>query len=381
MKIRKTFSEQFSCWFNLRPKNKTHLKSAFGITLIMFSLIFLPENLCAQDVPPGDESADSAKNFSFVPVPYVNYNRSTGFAAGLMPMAMYNLNKNDTVSPQSLSSVIGFYTTNKSWFIMAFSRFYFAEDKWRLNVAAGSGNINYQFYLSGPIDQYFPYNTGIRFAYLGFERKTIGNLYAGMNFIVSSAETTLTEADSIKQINDNFGVGFSLTVDERSHQYYPSSGYVSKLNLRHYIEQGGKENSSRLEFDYNHYFPSRNKKDVFAARLYTGMGLGKLDFTQQFVVGKTDIRGYSQGKYRADNVIALQGEYRWNFHKKIGVVGFAGIATVFEAINEEQNWKPLPGIGAGFRYNVFPKNHMNMGLDFAAGIDDWGVYFKVGEAF
>lgn len=350
--------------------------------LIIIFQFFGTNFLIAQNVPASENDSDSIKNFNFVPVPYLNYNRSTGFAFGALPMAMYNLNKKDTISPQSLSGMMGFYTTNKTWFLLAFSRFYFDEDKWRVNVAAGTGNINFQFYLSDPFDKYFDYNTGAKFAYVGFERKTIGSLYTGLNFMISTAETSLTNVDSFRVSDNNFGLGLSLAIDQRSDPYYPRSGFISNLNFKYFIGSEDKENAAtKLEFDYNQYFSSRNNTDVIAARFYAGIGLGDLDFTQQFVVGRTDIRGYSDGKYRADNMMALQGEYRWNIHKKISAVGFAGVATVFEALNEDQNWKPLPGIGVGFRYNIFPKNHMNVGIDFATGIDDWGIYFKIGEAF
>lgn len=42
------------------------------------------------------KSEDDSTNFKFVPVPYINYNRATGFALGAVPMAMYKVNKNDT---------------------------------------------------------------------------------------------------------------------------------------------------------------------------------------------------------------------------------------------------------------------------------------------
>ncbi len=38
-------------------------------------------------------------------------------------------------------------------------------------------------------------------------------------------------------------------------------------------------------------------------------------------------------------------------------------------------------ISTGFRFNVFPENHMNIGIDGAVGKDDWGIYFRIGEAF
>ena len=47
----------------------------------------------------------------------------------------------------------------------------------------------------------------------------------------------------------------------------------------------------------------------------------------------------------------------------------------------DNNGKLLPSIGAGFRYAAFPENKMNVGIDIAAGKDDWGVYFRIGESF
>ena len=86
-------------------------------------------------------------------------------------------------------------------------------------------------------------------------------------------------------------------------------------------------------------------------------------------------------KYRGEQILALQSEYRWNFYNKWSAVGFVGVASVFSAPNEEHNGKLLPGVGTGFRFNVFPERHMNVDLDVAVGADDWGVYFRIGEAF
>jgi hemolysin activation/secretion protein len=136
-----------------------------------------------------------------------------------------------------------------------------------------------------------------------------------------------------------------------------------------------------LEFDHNHYFPVRDDKDVLAARAFVGVGLGTLDFNQQYIVRDLDIRGYTQGAFRGENLLAAQAEYRWNFHRRWGAVGFAGVATVLEAINENDSGKLLPGAGAGIRFRAFPETNFSVGMDVAAGINDWGIYFQIGEAF
>ena len=84
---------------------------------------------------------------------------------------------------------------------------------------------------------------------------------------------------------------------------------------------------------------------------------------------------------RGNYIPAIQGEYRWNFVDRWGAVCFFGFASVFESINTEDDGRLLPGVGFGFRYTAFTDNHMNVGLDIATGRNDWGIYFRIGEAF
>ena len=60
-------------------------------------------------------------------------------------------------------------------------------------------------------------------------------------------------------------------------------------------------------------------------------------------------------------------------------MGFAGVATVFEGLNETDDGKLFPG--AAIRFTAFTENHMNVGFDAAVGDGDWGLYFRIGEAF
>ncbi|MCY1721596.1 hypothetical protein OU798_14665 [Prolixibacteraceae bacterium Z1-6] len=139
--------------------------------------------------------------------------------------------------------------------------------------------------------------------------------------------------------------------------------------------------ANKIMTEYNRYFPVRGNTDVIAARLSGKFGLGDIAFEQQVTVGNKDIRGYAEGKYRGDGLMALQGEYRYNFNERMGLVGFAGIATIYGSENENFNGMILPGAGIGYRYRAFKTVKFNIGLDAAVGKDDWGIYFRIGEAF
>ena len=65
-----------------------------------------------------DSSQDNSKKIQVIP--YVSYDRTFEFMLGVVPMVMYNVDKNDTISPASLSGLMGIYTTNKTWFTAFF---------------------------------------------------------------------------------------------------------------------------------------------------------------------------------------------------------------------------------------------------------------------
>ena len=320
-------------------------------------------------------------SYEFMPIPYFNYNRSIGATFGALPMVMFNPIKNDTLSPSSIAGLLGMYSTNKTWYFMGFTKMHFDEDNWRVALAGGLGSINFQFYIDNPIDTWVPYNTANNFAVVELQRRAYKKLYVGMSYIYLKFVTTI---DSLpKSETDEFnGIGLKLTLDERENVYYPRHGIYSRLKFYSYPAAfGNKSPTNKIELSFNQYFPVRDNQDVFAWRFFVGLGLGDLTFNQQFIVGRKDIRGYTQGAYRGNYKVDIQGEYRWNFAKRWGMVGFFGLATIYDSINKDDDGKILPGIGTGIRFTAFEGNHMNVGIDVAAGYKDWGMYFRMGEAF
>jgi outer membrane protein assembly factor BamA len=329
----------------------------------------------------GGESRRIDGRAKFMPIPYINYDRSFGFTAGAVPLLMFNPVEKDTISPSSIVGMVGTYSTSKTWFLMGFGVFFLNEDRWRITTAGGTGTVFYQFYLDFGPGFWIPYQSEASFYVLKVERKIWDDLYGGVSYIHANVVTS-TENLPLSDTLALNGIGLSLSFDQRSNPHYPRKGYLSNIKYNSFPEFFGNENSShKLEFDHNHYFPVRDDMDVLAARAFVGIGLGELDFNQQYIVRDLDIRGYTQGAFRGENLVAAQTEYRWNFHRRWGAVGFAGVATVLEALNESDSGKLLPGAGAGIRFRAFPETNFSVGIDVAAGVDDWGIYFQIGEAF
>jgi hypothetical protein len=366
----------------MMPKSQIMKFDSTLILGIAILILCIPQITLAQGLTGGGEGSGRIEgDFKFMPIPYLNYNRSIGLSLGALPMAMFNPVKDDTLSPSSIAALLGMYSTNDTWFLMGFSALFLDEDNWRIIVAGGLGSVNFQFYLDNPIDMWIPYNTQATFFFGQVQRRVYDKIYIGMSYIYTDLKTS-TETFSDTSGTILRGLGLSLSMDRRKNFYYPRGGFHITIKYFTYPETFGNEFvSNKIEIEYNHYFPFRLEQNVLAARFYAGLGIGDLEFNQQFIVGQRDIRGYTQGEYRGEYLLAMQAEYRWNFYKRWGAVGFLGFASVFESINKEHNGDILPGIGIGIRFTAFTDNHMNVGLDAAVGKNDWGIYFRIGEAF
>ncbi|WP_149207634.1 BamA/TamA family outer membrane protein [Flavobacterium johnsoniae] len=328
-------------------------------------------------------SVEKTKNIDFNVMPYLNYNRTLDFMFGAIPMMMYKFDKTDTISPKSLSGLSAVYTTNKSYFIASFNKLYFKEDLWRAQVFFAVGNQNAQFYVDD-IDVPDFYDYGSKKTILAFtlQHKIIKSFYAGIGYSYAHYSTNYEDNVKPSSVTHTNGLQLIMMYDTRDAVYYPTKGDKIKLRWLTYPEWfGNTASANKILSEYNTYFPMRSGKDVLAARFSGKFGLGNIVFEQQVTIGGNDIRGYSEGKYRGDGLMDLQGEYRYNFNKRMGLVGFAGIATIYGSENKDFDWKLYPGAGVGYRYRAFKNEKFNIGLDGAVGKGDWGIYFRIGEAF
>jgi hemolysin activation/secretion protein len=146
---------------------------------------------------------------------------------------------------------------------------------------------------------------------------------------------------------------------------------------------GSDNNFERYEINYNQFFDLLNdQRHILIARVNLNLASGNVPFQGQGIVGGDDIRGYSQGKYRGNQIYALQSEYRWMFNRsRFGMVGFVGIASAVESFSDIFKSTLLPGAGAGFRYQIIPAMKINIGVDVGFGKDDYSLTFRIGESF
>ena len=79
-----------------------------------------------------------------------------------------------------------------------------------------------------------------------------------------------------------------------------------------------------------------------------------------------------------DTISPLSSTGFFGMHTFNGSLGLAGFQKFH--LNEDR-WRIFTGGGLGFRYLMLPEERINIGIDAAFGKEDWGGYFRIGEAF
>ena len=355
-------------------------------TIILFLLVVAYTFAHSQD-----SAASRKKIKGIAAIPMINYNRTQGIILGAIVSNYYKINKKDTISPSSNSGIAGIYTEKNSYALFLYSQLFLAEDRWRIRVAAGSLDINFQFYLEDPVTStgnFSNYSTKANLVVLQVQRNIFKRIYFGptATFIKSSVTFSFPGAngqDSIQKSNLN-SLGYIISNDTRDHVQYPTKGMFLNFKNQFYGSWVGSDyNFARYIITYNQYFKlgKTDNREVLVARATLNIATGNVPFEGQTVVGGDDIRGYSEGKYRNDQVYTLQTEYRWNFYGKWGLVAFAGLATAVAKFSDISENQLLPGIGAGLRFRMLPSEKVNIGVDAGVGKGDYSITFRIGEAF
>lgn len=316
-------------------------------------------------------------------VPVINYDPSYGGVFGAFAALYFPMNKKDTISPASCAGGGGMYTTNKTWFAFGFAKLYYHNDLFRTVVAGGFGEQNFQYFNEnyGVSGSFISYSTLINFFYAEQMVNVYTRWYTGIDFTFYKANTTFNnEADTNGAVN-YVALGIPITFDSRDNIQNPGKGRFVNIRMNRYDSLFGSATEyTKLDIDASKFF-SKVEQKIIAAKVSLSTAVGTVPFEAQTIVGGKVLRGYSKGEYRGDQVYALQGEYRWNFYKKLGAVFFGGVAT---PVNHNESWNTdqiLPAAGAGIRYMMISDLRLNVGFDVAFGKNDYGLYFRIGEAF
>jgi len=322
-------------------------------------------------------------------IPIPSYNESLGWSIGLVVAGFYKVDSADTISPESSTALFGFYAENKTWAAGFFQQFYLDEDRWRIKAGGAVADVNFQTWLGFPDwigggGTYIDYTTDVTGFMAECSRLAWRRVYLGAKYRYMQSETIFKvdlPIDASTGKRTFSGLGLVATLDTRDNVFYPIEGYHTSfwtLWNRDWI--GSDQDYDIYWFEASGYHGFR-EKHVVAARVHSRFTSGDVPFEDESVFYYIDLRGYTTGKYRADQRHTFQAEYRWNFLRRWYGVGFGGFGWSVDKISEISWDGILPSAGLGVRWRMISDPPVSIGVDYAWGKEERAIYFRLGEAF
>jgi outer membrane protein assembly factor BamA len=342
------------------------------------------------------EKATTDRNGSLVGVPIPFSNPTIGTGLALVGAYMYKLNPEETETPSSFTGVGGFYADSDSWGVGLAQRLYLKDDRIRLLLSALTGEINYDFFGlgndAGENGRSIPLTQEVDGVSATVEYRVAGDLFVGLRLAVTDIVSRV-KIGNIPIVPPEFqgfdlmttdrleNVGLLLRLDRRDHVYTPSEGSLTNLDLSFRTISGLlSARYEKVRFDYNRYRPLANA--VLAYRVsacYAGKGGPFYDVCS--FGAKSDLRGYTTGRYRDRSQLTAQIEYRRPMAGRWGWAAFAGVGTVAPTFSEMSSRDLLPSIGVGVRFSASKTQRVNLRVDLARGADESTLHISLGEAF
>jgi outer membrane protein assembly factor BamA len=177
-----------------------------------------------------------------------------------------------------------------------------------------------------------------------------------------------------------------LEIDYRDQPGNPRSGGLWRASYAAWNDRELNQfDFGRLDAEAAHFFPIFDKKRVFAVRL--GLSYVNNDpgnrvpfYFLPYIGGSNTVRGFKEFRFRDENAVFLNAEYRWE--------AFAGLdmALFFDMGEVRDDWQDIDfreaktSYGVGFRFNTFKSVFMRLDIG-AGGGEGTQIFFKFGPAF
>ena len=379
------------------------------------------------------QEADSkhVHNTHFEVLPAFAFQPETGFRYGANSIFYKKLSRfDDTTTRMSKLALSAFGTTKNQFYGFANWLAFTKNNNWEFSGFLQAGKWIDRYYnignsVNNPTTEFYDDESqtinyaNFQYNYLDFyavfNRRIASNLYAGVTFEYDKSYNNEYLADKI-QTEQNLdlsrneavrcGIGADINYDSRDNTDNPLRGLnVQVVAATYRKELGSTQPYHILTLDANRYI-NTFKDHTLALRVVSEYRQAEKGAVIPFrglsyCGGLSSLRGYFQGTYRDNNLLAFETEYRmpvlldpdaplWKVWRRFGLVAFLSGVKVSDQYSKllTTNNFHLAG-GVGFRYMIDMKQRINLTIDYAVGFDkdagmgqrQSGFYFGLGEAF
>ena len=375
---------------------------------------------------------DTTKSGSVLLLPIIGSNPATGFMIGVG--GQYAFRRAGADTKYSLISGSAQFTTKKQTLFLLKNNIYtknnniFFTGDWRFLIFSQStyglgtnapegGILDYQYNLGGLETTDDSLTQPLKFNFLRIYQsasfRVTEGFYLGVGynldsyFNIEDEKLRLNPGDSL--ITSHYGYnkyyGFetdsyyssalnvNLISDTRDNMINPFKGHFLLLSWRGALKAlGNKTNSSFFHVEWRSFHPlsPKNPRHLLA---FWVMG----DFSPEgefpyLILPSTaydqrsrSARGYTQGRYRGNNLVYGEAEYRFPLSSCGGVWGgvlFVNATTASSPLGRMELFESVkPGYGLGFRVMVDKKTRTNLAIDIGFGDKSTGFYLAASETF
>lgn len=382
-----------------------------------------------------DSLVETRRKTKFLALPAVAYSPENGFLAGGLGSVFYDLAKGDSLSRMSSLAFIGMITTKKQLILGLRWNAYMPQERYIMDgEIAYRNDVDRHYGIGNNADMIVHdittlSNGDVRISntknYLDFRLKRISlkanfyrkikrkvyvgallhaehsfdfNLFEGQSFEPTSEVTYVPVQSTI------IGAGLGLVFDTRKTSDNPLYGTYLQLKTLVYNDLIGSEYDYNVwTLDLRHYWNTW-KKHTFALRFVSDQRYHTHEalpvYSMPTIGGKEFLRGYYEGTYRDNHLLAMEVEYRlplwqdenssiWRFWRRLGMTAFASAAKVYPSWEQLSFDDIRVTIGIGGRYALDFEQRINLRIDIGYGLDkeadyngrQWGFYFFISEAF
>lgn len=372
---------------------------------------------------------------SFLLVPIIGSNPATGFMLGVGGQYAFRLAGAET-RYSLISGSVQFTTKNQKLFLLKNNIYtknnniYFSGD-WRFLIfsqptyglgtnAPEGGILDYQLNLGGQETSDDTLAQPLNFNFLRFYQsasfrllKKYPSLYLGFGYNldyyynIEDEKLRLNPGDSLitshYAYNTYYGfntkeysastLNINIVADTRDNIINAYKGYFLTLSWRGGFKLlGNKNNASFFHTEWRsfHPFSKRNPRHQMAFWLlgdftpggeFPYMTLPATAYDQR----SRSARGYTQGRFRGNNLIYGEAEYRFPLSSCGGMWGGVLFVNASTASTPDQSLTLFesvkPGYGLGLRIMVDKKSRTNLAVDIGFGDKSFGFYLAASEAF
>jgi len=206
-----------------------------------------------------------------------------------------------------------------------------------------------------------------------------------LRFISTDLQYTPAQTPGIQEQTNFLRGGPFLEWDMRDSPSDPHAGSRFMASyIYHHDREVGRYSFKRFTASADHYIPFLNKKRVIALRgkteiSYRTPGSEVPFYLQPAVGGSEDLRGYRQFRFRDNNSLVVNAEYRWEAFPALDLALFADGGKVFRRLREFDLRHTSISIGFGFRFKT--RDSVAARFDVGFSREGFQIWFKFNDVF